>query len=126
MATDIFRGTHEVLNQPTPFEDVDLFGLDVALQEALEREGAGWARERVQEAGRTAGSAEAAAHGRRAERNEPRLVTHDRFGHRVDRVDLDPSWYWLLNGAIERGLGMQPQRLKDKLGTPRSEERHVG
>jgi hypothetical protein len=28
------RGTHEVLNQSVPFEDVDLFGLDLALQEA--------------------------------------------------------------------------------------------
>jgi putative acyl-CoA dehydrogenase len=110
VATEIFRGTHEVLNQSVPFEDVDLFGLDVALQEALEREGGGWARERVQEAGRTAGSAEAAAHGRRAERHEPRLVTHDRFGHRVDRVELDPSWFWLLQGAIDRDIHALPWR----------------
>ena len=42
--------THpEVFNQSVPFEDVDL--LDVALREALEREGAAWAVERVREAG---------------------------------------------------------------------------
>ena len=29
-----------------------------------------------------------------------RLITHDRFGHRVDQVELDPSWHWLLRGAV--------------------------
>ncbi len=98
----------ENFNQSVPFEDVDLLGLDPALQEALEREGAGWAFERVREAGLVAGSAEAQAHGRRAERNEPRLITHDRFGHRVDQVELDPSWHWLLDGAVSRGIHALP------------------
>ena len=57
-----------------------------------------------------AGSAEAQEHGRRAERNEPRLVTHDRFGHRVDQVELDPSWHWLLRGAVEREIHALPWR----------------
>ena len=34
--------------------------------------------------GAAAGSAEAQEHGRRAERNAPRLETHDRYGYRVD------------------------------------------
>src|SRR6478735_4478997 len=89
-----------VANQSVPFEDVDLLAGDAALRDALEREGGGWALELVREAGVTAGSAVAQAHGRRAERNEPRLITHDRFGHRVDRVELDPSWHWLLAGAL--------------------------
>ena len=45
---------------------------------------------------------------RRAERNEPRLITHDRFGHRVDQVELDPSWHWLLDGAVARGIHALP------------------
>jgi putative acyl-CoA dehydrogenase len=110
VATDTFRGTHEVLNQSVPFEDIDLLALDPALREALEREGGGWARDRVAEAGRTAGSAEALEHGRRAERHEPRLITHDRFGHRVDTVELDPSWFWLLQGAIDRDIHALPWR----------------
>ena len=32
-----WRPTHEVSNQPDPFEDVDLLGTDLALMEALER-----------------------------------------------------------------------------------------
>ena len=58
----------------------------------------------MREAGVVAASAEAQAHSRRAERNEPRLVAHDRFGHRVDQVELDPSWHWLLDGAVARGI----------------------
>nr|MBA2578209.1 acyl-CoA dehydrogenase family protein [Euzebyaceae bacterium] len=49
-------------------------------------------------------------HGRRAERNIPRLETHDRYGHRIDRVELDPSWHWLLRGAVEREIHALPWR----------------
>ena len=100
----------DVRNQSVPFEDVDLLAADVPLQEALEREGAGWAVDRVRDCGLVAGSAEAQAHGRRAERNEPRLLTHDRFGHRIDQVELDPSWHWLLRGAVEREIHALPWR----------------
>jgi putative acyl-CoA dehydrogenase len=104
------RATHVVLNQAPPLVDVDLFALDVPLQEALEREGGGWAAARLHECGVVAGSADGQEHGRRADRNQPRLVTHDRFGHRVDLVDYDPSWHWLLRGAVERGIHALPWR----------------
>src|SRR5687767_10277987 len=100
----------DVLNQSVPLEDVDLLAADVPLQEALEREGAGWAVDRVRDCGLVAGSAEAQEHGRRAERNEPRLLTHDRFGHRIDQVELDPSWHWLLRGAVVREIHALPWR----------------
>jgi len=102
--------THEVTNQSVPFEDVNLFELDLPLREALEREGAGWAVDRARDTGSVAGSAEALAHGRRAERNQPVLRTHDRFGHRIDQVELDPSWHWLLRGAVEREIHALPWR----------------
>jgi putative acyl-CoA dehydrogenase len=100
----------EVLNQAPRLQPVNLFEVDVALQEALEREGGGWGVERAREAGETAGGVEAFEHGRRAERNEPVLQTHDRYGHRIDEVMLDPSWHWLLRGAIERGIHSLPWR----------------
>ena len=102
--------THAVTNQPVPFEDVNLFDADLPLREALEREQAGWAVDRVRECGAVAGSAEAREHGRRAERNAPRLLTHDRYGHRIDTVELDPSWHWLLRGAVEREIHSLPWR----------------
>jgi putative acyl-CoA dehydrogenase len=99
-----------VLNQPPPLEPVNLFEVDLALREALDREGGEWGVDRVQEAGAVAGSAEAREHSRRAERNLPILRTHDRFGNRIDEVELDPSWHWLLRGAIEREIHSLPWR----------------
>src|SRR5579859_3619990 len=99
-----------VLNQPPPLEPVNLFEVDIALREALEREGGEWGIDRVREAGAVAGSAESREHSRRAERNLPILRTHDRFGNRIDQVELDPSWHWLLRGAIERDIHSLPWR----------------
>src|SRR5829696_6659675 len=104
------RATHEVLNQPRPLEGVNFFDADVPLREALEREGGGWGIDRVRDLGSVCGSPEAHEHSRRAERNEPRLVTHDRFGNRVDRVDYDPSWDWLLRLGVEREVPSLPWR----------------
>src|SRR5207248_2648674 len=105
---EIADPAREVLNQAPPLEPADVFGSDLALQEALEREGGGWAADAVREAGIVAGSREAREHGRRAERNEPRLTTHDRYGNRIDEVDLDPSWHWLLAGAVNRAIHSLP------------------
>jgi putative acyl-CoA dehydrogenase len=100
----------EVLNQAPPLQPINLFEVDVALGEALQREGGEWGVERARETGAMAGSAETREHSRRAERNEPILRTHDRFGSRIDEVELDPSWHWLLRGAIEREIHSLPWR----------------
>jgi putative acyl-CoA dehydrogenase len=100
----------EVLNQAPPLEPINLFDVDLALGEALEREGGGWGAERVREAGEVAGSVVAREHSRRAERNLPILRTHDRYGQRIDQVELDPSWHWLLRGAVEREIHSLPWR----------------
>ncbi len=108
--TELTDPAREVLNQPPRLAPVDLFESDLALREALEREGGGWGEQRVREAGVVAGSLEAVEHGLRAERNEPRLRTHDRYGNRIDEVELDPSWHWLLGGAVARGIHGLPWR----------------
>ena len=108
--TAVHDPAREVLNQAPPLEPVNLFEVDLALQEALEREGGGWGVDRAREAGAVSGSAESREHSRRAERNEPILRTHDRFGNRIDEVELDPSWHFLLRGAIERGVHSLPWR----------------
>jgi putative acyl-CoA dehydrogenase len=102
--------THDVLNQAPPIVPYDVFEADVALKEALEREGGGWGVDRLRETGLLAGSPEALEHSERSERNEPVLRTHDRYGNRVDRVDLDPSWHWCLRQAIEREIHSLPWR----------------
>ena len=108
--TDVSDPVRDVLNQAPPLEPVNLFEVDLALREALEREGGGWGVDRASEAGAVAGSAETREHSRRAERNLPILRTHDRFGNRIDEVELDPSWHWLLRGAIEREIHSLPWR----------------
>jgi putative acyl-CoA dehydrogenase len=95
---------------------MDALALDLALREGLEREGGGWGLQAAHEAGAVAGSAQARAHGRRAERNEPRLQTHDRFGNRIDEVELDPSWHWLLGGAVARAIHALPWRPDSRAG----------
>ena len=102
--------THEVFNQVRPVRGRQPARDRRAAAEALEREGAGWAVDRVRDCGVVAGSAEAQEHGRRAERNEPRLLTHDRYGHRHRPRRLDPSWHWLLRGAVEREIHALPWR----------------
>jgi putative acyl-CoA dehydrogenase len=107
---DVIDPAREVLNQAPPLQPINLFDVDLALREALEREGGGWGVDRAREAGATAGSPETREHSRRAERNEPILRTHDRYGNRIDEVELDPSWHWLLRGAIEREIHGLPWR----------------
>jgi putative acyl-CoA dehydrogenase len=100
----------EVLNQPPPLVPADLYAVDLALREGLEREGGGWGEAAAREAGTVAGGVDADEHARRAERHEPRLLTHDRHGRRIDEVELDPSWHWLLGGAIARRIHCLPWR----------------
>jgi putative acyl-CoA dehydrogenase len=102
--------THEVLNQTPPIQPYNVFDADTALREAIEREGGGWGVDRLRDAGELAGSAEARDHSERCERNEPILRTHDRYGNRVDEVELDPSWHWILRQAIEREIHALPWR----------------
>ncbi len=99
--------THEVFNQVPPYEGHDV-AADAALLEAVEREGAGWALEEIHEVGRLSGSAEYQQLGRLAERNQPRLLTHDRYGHKIDEVEYDPSYHRLMETAVAHGMHAAP------------------
>jgi putative acyl-CoA dehydrogenase len=101
-------GNHEVANQPPPLVDYNVFEADRPLVEAVRREGAEWARERIAAAGELAGSERAQTLGRLANENGPKLRTHDRYGHRVDEVEFHPSWHELLGMAVEQELHSSP------------------
>jgi putative acyl-CoA dehydrogenase len=103
-------GTHEVTNQPPPLVDYDVAASDAALLEAVARHGAADALPGLGELGRLAGSAEVAELSRAANENPPRLVTHDRYGRRVDEVAFHPAWHRLLTVAVEHGLHASPWR----------------
>ena len=100
--------THEVSNQPPPLADYDLAGADPILKDAVEREGGGWALDQIDGYGRRIASEEVIEWGFLANRFPPILHTHDRFGHRVDRVEFHPSWHWLLDLAVSEGLHSLP------------------
>ncbi|MFI5891556.1 acyl-CoA dehydrogenase family protein [Actinoplanes sp. NPDC051513] len=95
--------THEVFNQPPPLVDYDV-SADAALLAGVAREGAPWAVGDLHRLGKLAGTAEPQRWADEANRYEPRLVTHDRYGHRVDEVEFHPSWHSLMSVAVGEGL----------------------
>ncbi|WOX07830.1 acyl-CoA dehydrogenase family protein [Streptomyces sp. N50] len=101
------NATHDVTNQPPPLTPYDA-SEDAALLEGLRREGAGWAEEDVRRLGRAAGSEEAQEWGEQANRHEPELRTHDRYGNRIDEVEFHPSWHRLMGVAVAEGLAGAP------------------
>jgi putative acyl-CoA dehydrogenase len=102
--------THEVLNQPPPLRDYNLFTSDRALSEALEREGAGWAVARAAELGAICGRPEVIEWGVQANASPPVLRTHDRFGHRIDMVEYHPAYHALMDLSVGHGMHALPWR----------------
>ncbi len=94
--------THDVTNQPPPHAPYDA-AADPAMLEGLRREGAGWAEEDLRRLGTIAGGPEAQQWSEDANRFEPELRTHDRYGNRLDEVDFHPSWHQLMRVAIAEG-----------------------
>ncbi|HKW55723.1 MAG TPA: isovaleryl-CoA dehydrogenase [Candidatus Acidoferrum sp.] len=102
------RKTHEVLNQPPPLKDYNLYLTDTALVEAVRREGADWAAPQLRALGEFLGTEEAQRWGFEANENEPVLRTHDRYGYRRDEVEFHPSWHKLVRTSIENRLHSLP------------------
>ncbi|GGT06861.1 DNA alkylation response protein [Streptomyces kurssanovii] len=99
--------THVVTNQPPPLVGHDVAD-DAVLLEGLRREGAGWYTEDLHRIGRLAGSEQVQRWAEEANRCEPVLRTHDRYGNRIDEVDYHPSYHSLMDVAISEGLGGAP------------------
>jgi putative acyl-CoA dehydrogenase len=100
--------THEVFNQVPPLEAYDVFSSDRPLSEAVDREGAAWARAELEDLGMLAGLSETQRLGRLANTYEPVLHTHDRYGHRIDEVEYHPAYHQLMETAVARGLHTGP------------------
>lgn len=96
--------THEVLNQPPPFEEVNLFTGDRALADAVARAGGAQQAARLSELGARCGSAEVIDWGVEANRNVPILDSFDRYGQRIDEVRFHPAYHELMRLGLESGL----------------------
>ncbi len=102
--------THEVSNTVAPFENVNLYACDVALQEAVRREsGAGAALDAsLQALGAQLGLAETQDLARLANLYPPRLHNFDRAGQRIDEVEFHPAWHSLMTLLIGHGAHASP------------------
>ncbi len=97
-----------MFNQPPPLEDLDLYAADPVLARFTELEGGGVHERLLHDYGTRIGSAEAFRWGHEANRNDPELRTHDRFGHRIDQVEFHPSWHALMDLSVTHQVHALP------------------
>src|SRR4249920_1593732 len=93
--------THEVFNQPPPLAGYDAFSSNpwlVAAAKGLP------VAPIAKSLGEYVGSAEAQAAARDANRHEPELRTHDRYGRRIDLVEYHPAYHALMARAFGAGV----------------------
>ncbi|MDQ1550646.1 MAG: putative acyl-CoA dehydrogenase [Actinomycetota bacterium] len=95
--------THDVFNQVPPRVDVDEFGTNVPLVDAVKHYDARWAIDDLTSVGRHVGTAEFQHDAERANRIEPELHTHDAHGIRIDEVEYDSSYSRIIAAAVAAG-----------------------
>ncbi|QEA11697.1 acyl-CoA dehydrogenase family protein [Comamonas flocculans] len=95
--------SREPTNQSPTFTG-NLYKADVAIQQAVQRTGAAWARERLDALGAQAGSEHVQELAKAANDHKPELRSHDRQGHRIDVVDFHPSWHELMQMSYESAV----------------------
>ncbi len=96
--------TDAVSNQVPPLTDVNLFAADVALTDAVTREGAAASARTLNAFGLTAGSEEARELAALANHHPPELATHDRHGRRLDLITYHPAYHDLMRLSCAEGL----------------------
>jgi len=100
--------THHVFNQVPELSGYDLLATDPALQEALQRAQAQWARPGLSAYARQLGQPETAEWARQANQHPPVLHSFDARGQRIDQVEFHPAWHALLALYRAQGLVSQP------------------
>lgn len=95
--------THRVDNQPPPFAPRDLWADDLALRDAVAREGGQAFGNELAAYGALAGG-ELYGLSFDAHRDRPRLRTHDGQGHRIDLVEFHPNYHAIMQTAIAHGV----------------------
>ena len=96
--------THEVFNQSPPYENVNLFESDVALQNAVAANGAAAEAAALVAFGRQWGVDAMFTLGRQANENPPKLHAFDAKGFRRDTVEFHPAYHLLMGTSIAAGL----------------------
>lgn len=99
-----FAPTHEISNQVSELVDYNLYSTDIALQEAVQREGAGAQAPSLAQYGARLGRADMQALAAEVNRAGPVLHAFDRTGHRVDQLVFHPGWHQFMGMAFEQGM----------------------
>jgi|HubBroStandDraft_1064217.scaffolds.fasta_scaffold00154_29 putative acyl-CoA dehydrogenase len=108
-----------VFNQTPPLTQYNLFTTDLALQEAVRREGAPpAAAAALADAGAALGTAENFEHARLANRYTPVLQSFNVQGERIDSIEFHPSWHVLMQGIVARGYHTGPWATVEGRATP--------
>jgi putative acyl-CoA dehydrogenase len=100
--------THEVFNGVPPFGNLNLFGCDCALREAVEREGGAAAVAGLLALGAQLGHEETLDLARLANVHGPVLHNFDRSGRRIDEIEFHPAWHALMELLIGAGAHASP------------------
>ncbi len=111
------RSTHSVFNQTPPLADYNLYTTDLALQQAVRREGAHGAQSDLARAGAELGSAASLEHARLANCHPPILHRFNVSGERIDTIEFHPSWHLLMKDIVGRGYHAGPwDRAEGRIG----------
>lgn len=95
--------THYVENQPPVRTEIDEYGANTPLCDAVTAFGASWAHDELHDVGRLVGSADFQRDATLANTHSPVAHPHDRWGFRLDEVDYDPAYHRILGQAIAHG-----------------------
>ena len=96
--------TYEAANQSPPYVDVDLFGSDQPLQDAIAASAGGVDSSGLFAFGRRWGTATMFDLGRQANENTPKLKTFDSKGFRLDAVEFHPAYHRFMAESMAAGL----------------------
>ena len=93
-----------MVNTPPHLVAQDLWQSNLALREAVSREGADWATAHLAEFGKLAGADETFEMASQANRYPPELHAFDRYGMRINQVKFHPDYHRLMKIAVKNGL----------------------
>lgn len=91
-------------NQPSVLSGFNAWEQNPLLKAAVRREGGGWVDERAARLGALVGSERVQALAEQANTHHPKLLTHDRFGTRIDVVEYHPAYHELMSLAFAAGV----------------------
>ena len=94
----------EVLNQSPPYVDIDLYGSDRPLRDAVAANGGGEEATALAKFGRRWGTAQMFELARAANENPPKLRTFDPRGFRLDTVEFHPAYHQFMAESVGMGL----------------------